>query len=127
MLREAGRHPVKETAVAYINGAVIPAKTAGKEKYRENAKMMAALFREYGATATMDAWGADVPDGKVTDFKRAVNLAPDETVVFSWMVWPDKATADAAWEKIQSDPRMAASNPPIDGKRMIWAGFESLY
>jgi uncharacterized protein YbaA (DUF1428 family) len=113
--------------MTYINGAVIPVKTAGKEAYREGAKKMAALFREYGATAAVDAWGMDVPEGKVTDFKRAVNLAPDETVVFSWMIWPDKATADAAWVKLQSDPRMAATEMPMDRKRMIWAGFESLY
>lgn len=113
--------------MAYIHGAVIPVKTSDKATFAGFAQQMAALFMEYGAIATMDAWGVAVQDGKVTDFKKAVAAQPDETVVFSWMVWPDKATADKAWEKMQSDPRMAAVPMPFDGKRMIWGGFEPLY
>ena len=49
----------------------------------------------------------------------------DETIVFSFTEWPDKATRDAAMEKMMKDSRMdPKSNPmPFDGKRMIYGGF----
>ncbi len=75
----------------------------------------------------MEAWGEQIEDGKTTDFKRAVKLEDGEQVVFSWLVWPDKATADAAWEKMQNDPAMADMDMPFDGKRMIWGGFQPVF
>ncbi|GAC1608934.1 MAG: hypothetical protein NVS3B3_14460 [Aquirhabdus sp.] len=52
----------------------------------------------------------------------------DETVVFSWMIWPSKEVRDVAWQKLMKDPRFdPAVNPmPFDGKRMIYGGFEVL-
>ena len=70
----------------------------------------------------VETWGDDVPDGKVTDFRGAVQAKDDETVVFSWFEYPDKATRDAANEKMMNDPRMKemGANMPFDGKRMIY-------
>ena len=72
-------------------------------------------------------WGDDVPKGKVTDFQGAVQAKDDETVVFSWFEYPDKATRDAANAKMMADPRMEAmgADMPFDGKRMIMGGFDS--
>jgi len=114
--------------MSYIQGAVIPVPTGNKQKYRESCARMAAIFQEYGATRVVDAWGVDIPDGTTTDFKRAVKATGDETVVFSWIVWPDKATCDAAGGKMRSDPRMQPSaEVPFDMKRMIYGGFEPLF
>jgi uncharacterized protein YbaA (DUF1428 family) len=112
--------------MAYIDGFVIAAPTANKEKFLEHARFMDSIFIEYGATRVVEAWGDNVPDGKQTDFKRAVQAKDDETVVFAWVEWPDKATRDAAMEKFRSDPRMndpGNNPPPFDGKRMIFGGF----
>jgi uncharacterized protein YbaA (DUF1428 family) len=87
------------------------------------------VFMEMGATHIVEAWEDDVKDGKVTDFRRAVQAKDDESIVFSWITWPDKATRDAAMAKMMSgelnDPRMdPAKNPmPFDGMRMIFGGF----
>ena len=83
---------------------------------------MDAFFLEFGALRVVEAWGDDVPDGKQTDFKRAVQAKDNETVVFSWIEWPDKATRDAAMEKTRNEPRMVEPMP-FDGKRMIFGGF----
>ena len=107
----------------YIDGCVIPVKTADKAVYESHARRMDAIFKEFGALRMMDAWGDDVPVGKVTDFQRAVQAKDDETVVFSWIEWPDKATRDAAMAKMRSDARMMAEPMPFDGKRMIYGGF----
>lgn len=114
--------------MGYVSGFVIAVPTANKETYRAHAAKAAGLFKEYGVIEIMEAWGADVPDGTVTDFKRAVQAKADETVVFAWMVWPDKATADAGEKKMMEDERMQAMmDMPFDGKRMVFGGFEPLF
>jgi uncharacterized protein YbaA (DUF1428 family) len=107
----------------YIDGVLIPVPTAKKEDYRKSAAAMAKMFVEYGALRVVDAWGDDVPDGKVTDYKGAVKSTPEETVVYGWVEWPSKAARDAAWQKVMADPRMKDHTMPFDGKRMIYGGF----
>jgi uncharacterized protein YbaA (DUF1428 family) len=115
--------------MSYIDGFVIAVPTAGKDKFVHHAEDIGAIFMEFGATRILECWGDDVPDGKLTDFRRAVQAKDDETVVFSWIEWPDKATRDAAMAKthdlMKTDPRMnPEKNPiPFDGKRMIFGGF----
>ena len=79
-------------------------------------------MRAAGATRVVDGWGDDVPHGTRTDFHRAALTADGETVGFSWIEWPDKATRDAGWQQMMSDDRLTADRP-FDGKRMIWGGF----
>ena len=112
----------------YVEGFVVPVPTANKEAYRRQAAEAAPLFQEFGATRMVEAWGDDVPDGKVTDFKGAVNATDDETVVFSWFEYPDKATRDSANAKMRDDPLMKAfgESMPFDGKRMIFGGFDPM-
>ena len=111
--------------MAYIDGFVIAVPTANKDQFIEHARKLDPVFLEYGATRIVEGWGDDVPDGKRTDFKRAVQAGDDETVAFSWVEWPDKATRDACMAKMGSDPRMdPKTNPmPFDGARMIFGGF----
>jgi uncharacterized protein YbaA (DUF1428 family) len=112
----------------YADGYVVPVPNGKKEAYRELAAKAADVYKEYGATRVVEAWGDDVPDGKVTDFKRAVKATPNESVVFSFVEWPDKATRDEGWKKVMKDPRMQPDkdNMPFDGQRMVWGGFAPL-
>jgi uncharacterized protein YbaA (DUF1428 family) len=113
--------------MTYIDGFVAAVPTANREAYRLHAEKAVPLFKRLGATAMVENWGVDVPDGEVTSLKMAVQAKPDETVVFSWVVWPDRKTRDAAWAAMQSDPEMAAMGEmPFDGKRMIFGGFETI-
>jgi uncharacterized protein YbaA (DUF1428 family) len=111
---------------AFVDGLVLPVPNANRQAYLELASKAAADFRGYGALRLVEAWGDDVPDGKLTDFRRAVKAQENETVVFSWIEWPDKATRDAGWGEMMSDPANQAgpANPPFDGRRMFWGGFE---
>jgi len=92
--------------MAYVDGYVVPVPTGNKEAYRKVAEDASVVFKEHGATHVVECWGNDVPDGKVTDFRRAVAAEEGENVVFSWIVWPDKATRDAGMEKAMKDERM---------------------
>lgn len=110
----------------YIDGFAAAVPTANREAFIAHAQEAAVVFRDYGAIEVIESWGDDVPEGKVNSFHTAVHRKDDETVVFSWVKWPDKATRDAGWEKIMQDPRMQPDrNPmPFDGKRMIIGGFD---
>ncbi|MGR3723009.1 DUF1428 domain-containing protein [Abyssibius alkaniclasticus] len=112
----------------YIQGAVLPVKTAQKADY---VKLVAAMFevmKDYGALSTVEAWGDDVPMGESTSFPQALKLESDETVVLSWLVFPDKAARDRCMNEGMQDPRLGEifSAMPIDGQRMIWGGFDSI-
>ena len=116
--------PTGRNTVNYIDMTVMAVPIASKDAYLAHSKAIDPLFREAGALSVTEAWGTDVPDGKITDFKRAVQATADETVALGWIVWPDKATRDPAWEKLMQDQRMMAVEMPFDGKRMIFGGFE---
>ena len=113
----------------YIDGFVIAVPTANKQKFIDHAKYADSAFVDMGAIRIVECWADDVKDGKTTDFRMAVKAEDNESVVFSWIEWPDKATRDAAMDKMMSedfdDPRMdMEKNPmPFDGARLIYGGF----
>ncbi len=110
----------------YVDGFVLPVMPDKKEAYIALAEKAAADFAKHGALRLVESWGDDVRDGKVTDFRRAVQATEGENIVFSWLEWPDKATRDAGWSKMMAGERMKPDhdNMPFDGKRMFWGGFE---
>jgi uncharacterized protein YbaA (DUF1428 family) len=118
--------------MTYYDGFVAPVPVDRQDQFLAHARSMDALFLEHGALRIVECWGEDVTHGKVTDFYRATQAQDGETVVFSWIEWPDKATRDQAWGAMMNpdsaDPRMdPAHNPmPFDGKRMFFGGFEPL-
>nr|WP_136252053.1 DUF1428 domain-containing protein [Ningiella ruwaisensis] len=112
--------------MSYTDGFVAAVPTNKKSEYIAFAKKAADIFKEYGALSVVENWSDDVPEGKVTDFARAVKLEEGEAVVFSWVTWPDKATRVTAWEKVMQDPRMQDDEMPFDGKRLIYGGFENV-
>nr|WP_137676137.1 DUF1428 domain-containing protein [Parerythrobacter lutipelagi] len=117
----------------YVQGFVIPVPEANKDAYRDVAEKFWEIARDCGARSQIECWEADVPDGEVTDFRRAVHAENGEKIVFSWVTWDSKEDADAGHEKMMTDPRMAenfgapdGSDMPFDGKRMIFGAFEPL-
>lgn len=113
----------------YIDGTVMPVPADKRDAYTAASEKMADLFKEHGAISVVDAWGDNLPEGKVNDFHMAVLRKPDEAVVFSWINWKDKAARDAGWEKIMADPRMQEFGPHTVGAdmgRMIYGSFVPL-
>jgi uncharacterized protein YbaA (DUF1428 family) len=109
----------------YIEGFVAAVPTANRDVYIEHATEAAEYFKNLGATRVIECWGDDVPKGEVTDFYKAVHAKDDETVIFSWVEYPDKATRDAANEKMSADSDMNMEMP-FDSQRMFWGGFEQV-
>lgn len=112
----------------YVQGFVVPVTKDRTDEYVKMAEEFFLILKDYGALQQIECREADVPDGEVTDFRRAVALEDSEQVWFSWIVWPDRETADASHEKMMADPRMAEmpKDMPFNGKRMIYGGFEPL-
>ena len=111
----------------YVDGFVLAVPAAKKETYRKHAAEAAPLFKEFGATRMVECWGDDVPDGKLTDFRRAVDAKDDEIVVFSWIEYPSKEVRDEVFRRMKDDPRMKDMDMPFDGKRMIFGGFQPFF
>jgi uncharacterized protein YbaA (DUF1428 family) len=114
--------------MGYIEGFVVAVPAANKEAYRKQAEGALDYFKGLGVTRMVEAWGDEVPDGKVTDFKGAVLAKSDEVVLFSWLEYPSKATRDAANAKMHADhdTKEMGKDMPFDGQRMIFAGFETI-
>ena len=113
--------------MAYVDGFVMAVPTANKQAFADHARGAVPIFKDYGAISVTECWGDDVPEGEVTSFPMAVKRQADETVVFSWIVWPSKEVRDAAMGKMMADPRFAElGDMPFDGKRMIMGGFQPL-
>ena len=112
-------------AMGYADGYILPVPDGNKDAYRTLANKASQVFRDHGATRVVEAWGDDVPAGKVTDYARAAHAKDGETVVYSWVEWPSKDARTKGWEKVMADERMKpdGGDMPFDGARMIYGGF----
>jgi uncharacterized protein YbaA (DUF1428 family) len=112
--------------MSYVDGFLVAVPADRQEAYRTLAAKAAEIFVEYGALRVVECWGDDVPEGKTTDFRRAVKAEPNETVVFSWIEWPSRAARDAGNARMMADPRMHGMDHVFDGKRMVYGGFATI-
>src|SRR5215813_11054913 len=95
-----GAEPSEGTWTMYVSGLVIPVPADKMDAYRKWAENGAKIFKDYGCLEIVESWEDFVPEGKQTDFRRAVAAKADEKIVFTWQVWPDKESFYAAEEKM---------------------------
>ena len=116
--------------MSYVDGFVVPVPKAKLANYKKMAKKAGKVWIEHGALQYVECVADDVKSGKVTSFPQAVKLKPDEVVVFSWIVYPNRKMRDKVNAKVMADPRLAAMMDPkampFDGKRMFWGGFKPM-
>lgn len=107
----------------FFDGYVIAIPRDARAAFDAFARQCDPIFMEHGAVWCVETWETDVPEGQITDFRRAVAAKPDEAIVFSWVQWPDRSARDAGNARIMADPRFAAFDCPFDMQRMIYGGF----
>ena len=109
----------------YVDGFVMPLQDGKLPAYTTMAETFARKAKALGALGSLEALGDGLAHGHTTDFFRAVQAEAGENVVLSFVLWPDKATRDAAWNVLMADPEMQPDVQPMpfDGKRMFWGGF----
>ena len=113
----------------YVAVAALSVPEENKQAYLEAAEFMANWSMDHGALEVMEAWELEVPDGKNTDFRKAVKAPDGEKIVTGWVIWPDKATFDKANEAMTNGEGFEdypIGDMPFDGSRLIYGGFEPL-
>ena len=115
--------------MAYVDGFVVPVPKDQLQLYKEKSRICGEVWKSYGALSYVECVADDVPYGELTSFPRAVQVKPEETVIFSWITYESRQQRDAVNEKVMADPRMKAmfNEMPLDGTRMIFGGFEMLF
>jgi uncharacterized protein YbaA (DUF1428 family) len=125
--------------MTYIDCFLSPVPRENRAAYEELARVSAQVVKEHGAIRVVECWldesgpdassyhgaAARLESSAYGSFLAAAGAGAGETVVISYIEWPDKATRDAGMEKVTRDPRMQfADRPPaFDGRRLIAAGF----
>ena len=112
----------------YVAGLVIPVPWDKMDAYRRWAENGAKIFKSHGCLEIVDSWEDYVPDGKQTDFRRAVAAKDGEKIVFTWQIWPDKESFYAAEAKMHEDGCLDTTDePPFDARRLILGCFEPIF
>jgi uncharacterized protein YbaA (DUF1428 family) len=113
--------------MTYVDGFLLAVPKAHLEDYKKMASKMSKVWMDNGALSYVEAAADDVPYGELTSFPRAVMAKEDETVIFSWITYKSRADRDRIMKIVMDDPTMQAEfeKIPIDGKRMIFGGFEA--
>jgi uncharacterized protein YbaA (DUF1428 family) len=113
----------------YVDGFVIPVPVDKVQAYRRMAQMAGKIWIEHGALQYMECVGEDLDVKTGRPFPRAFKVKPDETVVFSWIVYKSRAHRDRVNAKVMNDPRLAGMDEksmPFDFKRMVYGGFKTM-
>lgn len=115
--------------MTYVDAFIVSVPKDKVAEYRKALPKSAALWKEHGAAGYVEAIGDDVPYGEITSFPRAVQAKDDEVVILSWVLYPSRAERDRISKAVMADPRMdeIMKALPVDGKRMIWGGFETIH
>jgi uncharacterized protein YbaA (DUF1428 family) len=116
----------------YVDGFVL---TVPKKKLKAYAKMAAAagkIWKEHGALEFRECVGDDlvVKEGCGIPFPKMAKAKPDETVLFSFIVFKSRSHRDRVNAKVLNDPRLEQmmdwNDMPFDVKRMAYGGFKVL-
>ncbi len=116
----------------YVDGGVLPVPKKNVEAYRQMAQKVGKVWRKYGALEYLECVGDDLnPKWAGIRFPRTVRAKPNETVIFSFIVFKSRAHRDRVHAKVMKDPFM--NDPahkdqpmPFDMKRMVYGGFKVL-
>ncbi len=111
----------------YTDGFVIPLPKKNIDAYREMAEQASAVWLEQGALEYRECVLDDAEAKDCLAFPVGVGAKPDETIVFSWIVYPSRADRDRINKAAMEDPRikdMCGNGPmPFDCGRMLYGGF----
>ena len=111
--------------MTYVDGFVMAVPKSNKQQIHRACPHRGCGVHRAGPPVFSNAGPTTCPTARSRISASAVQANGDETVVFSWIEWPDKATRDAGMKNDDERPSdEPESNPmPFDAKRMIFGGF----
>lgn len=119
-----------KTPSTYLDGFLLPIPKEKLEEYRTLAEQAAAIWMEHGALQYTECAADDLTTEFCRTFTDTAAANEDETVIFAWAVFADRAARDAANAKIMADERLQAICPVnaqiFDCKRMAFGGFNTI-
>ena len=114
----------------YVDGFVIPVPEKNLAAYRTMSRAAGKVWKEHGALEYRECIADDVNSDFGLPFPKLARVKTGETVVFSWIVYRNKAHRNAVNKKIMADPRilkmMEGKKMPFDSKRMSYGGFKTI-
>ena len=114
----------------YVDGFVIPLPKDKIEEYRRLAEKAGQIWKEHGALDYWECIGDDLDTKDMVSFPQLAKVSPDETVVFSWVVFESREHRDLFNARIMADPRLKEMGDPnvqpFDCKRVAYGGFRTL-
>lgn len=117
--------------MSYVDGFVVPVPKDRLEDYRKMAEAASIVWKEHGALDYKECVLEDLTGNDFTmTFPRAVQSNDNETIVFAYIVYKDRAHRDEVNKKVMADPRLGEGcnpdNMPFDCKRMAYGGFKTI-
>lgn len=112
----------------YVDGFVIPIKKKNLKAYKKMAVLGCKIWMEHGALDYYECVGNDLKVKWGLTFPKMCKLKPDETVIFSFIVYKSKSHRNKVNAKVMKDPRMKMEGfeMPFDMKRFGFGGFNVL-
>ncbi len=114
----------------YVDGFVLVLPKKKLDTYVRMAQKAGKIWMEHGALEYRECIGEDLKIKIGLPFPKMAKAKPNETVVFSWIVYKSRAHRDKVNTKVMKDPRivedMKNMEMPFDMKRMAYGGFETI-
>jgi uncharacterized protein YbaA (DUF1428 family) len=114
--------------MSYVDGFVLVVPKKHLAAYQRMAKKAGKIWREHGALEYKECVGDDLKVKMGLPFPKLVKTKPNETVVFSYIVYKSRAHRDKVNAKVMADLRLQEppKEMPFDMKRMAYGGFKTI-
>ena len=118
--------------MSYVDGFLIPIPTKNLKAYKKMAQAGGKVWMKHGALQYFECVAEDLtPQDIAYTFGKAAKIKPDETVIFSFIIYKSRKHRDQVNAKVMKDPAMNdpkyKNQPmPFDMKRFAYGGFEAI-
>ena len=114
----------------YVDGFVIPVAKKNIKAYQRMAAKASKVWKDHGALEYFECVGDDLKPKFGAQFPKTIKAKPNETVIFSFIVYKSRAHRDKVNANVMKDPRlndmMNGKEMPFDVKRMNYGGFTTI-
>jgi len=113
---------------AYVDGFLLTVPKKNVKAYAKMSKAAGKVWMKYGALQYCEAAGDDLKTKMGVPFAKAAKAKPNETVVFSWILYKSRKHRDAVNKKVMKDPymlkMMSSKDMPFNPDKMSYGGFK---